>query len=105
MVLARDSNVGMLIDLKAVPIHTDTRTFASQANIDPYDLALYGGEDYELLACLREDVWMVWQKSNPDNASAFKQIGTVNDTKDIQLMFGNEGTRQLDLQRIFQHIS
>ncbi len=103
--IAQASNVGMQIDLQSVPIHAGTFAFASQANIDPYELALYGGEDYELIACLPPNIWLDWQKSSPDSAASFKQIGTVNDTKDIQLMFGNENTRQLDLQRIFQHIS
>ncbi len=102
--IARASNVGMQIDLAAVPVHSQTKKFASQANLDPYELALYGGEDYELVACLPKSVWEVWQRRSPETASAFQAIGTVNDTNNIQLMFGNEAAYELDLKRVFQHI-
>jgi len=103
--IAAASNVGMQIDLAAVPIHADTRAFASQANLDPYELALYGGEDYELVACLPAQTWQDWHKQAPDTASSFIQIGIVDDTNNIQLMFGNGTAHQLDLQKVFQHIA
>jgi thiamine-monophosphate kinase len=103
--ISQASNVGMQIDLKAVPIHEQTRQFASQANINPLDLALYAGEDYQLVACLSEKQWSLWKQKNPIAANYFKQIGTVNNSKNIQLMFGNEEWQKLDPKLIFQHIS
>jgi len=103
--ISQASNVGMQIDLHAIPIHEQTRRFAEANKIDPMELALYGGEDYQLVACLPENKWLDWQKESPIAANAFKKIGIVNDTKDIQLMFGNEAAYKLDPQRIFQHIS
>jgi len=103
--ISQASSVGMQIDLAAIPMHADTRSVASQANLDPYDLALYGGEDYELVACLPKAVWQAWHNQSPESAKAFKVIGIVNDTDNIQLMFGNEPARQLDLKKVFQHIS
>lgn len=103
--IAQASNVGIQIDLTAIPIHADTRSFAAHANIDPYELALYGGEDYELVACLPAQIWQDWQKQAPDTVSSFIKIGVVDGTNNIQLMFGNETARQLDLKRVFQHIS
>ncbi len=103
--IAQSSHVGMHIDLNSIPIHDQTRHFAESININPIELALYGGEDYQLVACLPKDKWLAWQQESPIVANAFKAIGTVNESPDVQLMFGNEIAYKLDPQRIFQHIS
>jgi thiamine-monophosphate kinase len=105
MQIAQASEVGMQIDLEAIPLDADTRAFAAQTKIDPYELALYGGEDYELVACLPKNIWQDWQKQAPESASSFIQIGVVNETNNIQLMFGNETAHELDLRKVFQHIA
>ncbi len=103
--ISQASNVGMQIDLKAIPIHEQTNQFALQNALDPLDLALYAGEDYQLVACLDHKKWQIWQKEYPAQANSFQQIGTVTDSKNIQLMFGNEEGHKLDPKRIFQHIA
>jgi len=45
--LSRSSNVGFQID--KIPIHREVRKFAIKNNIDPIELAFYGGEEYELV--------------------------------------------------------
>lgn len=102
--IAQSSHVGMRIDLNAIPIHKQTRKFATEANLDPYQLALYGGEDYELVACLSEKTWQNWQAEDKSVKANFKQIGVVDHSNNIQLMFGNEIAHKLDLKQVFQHI-
>ncbi len=47
--LCEESDVGVDLDLSAVPISTACRVYATAANENPAMLALAGGEDYELL--------------------------------------------------------
>ncbi len=103
--ISQASKVGMEIDLKEIPIHEQTIKYAREIKADPLEFALYGGEDYQLLACLSMQEWSAWQKGCPDIQNYFKQIGIVNDTSDIQLKSGNEKAYKLDPNRIFQHIS
>lgn len=47
--IAKQSNVGVLLEESGVPIHEDTQFQAIDFNMDPITVALSGGEDYELL--------------------------------------------------------
>ena len=53
--MARMSNVGFLID--TVPIANEAQEFASQNDLDAVDLALYGGEEYELVLTVKPGKW------------------------------------------------
>lgn len=103
--VSQASNVGMQIDLNTIPIDDQTKKYAQGAKIDPLEFALYGGEDYQLLACLSSQEWSSWQKESPDIQNSFKQIGSVINADGIKLTFGNEEAYKLDPGRIFQHIS
>jgi thiamine-monophosphate kinase len=49
------SGVGARLDLAAIPVSTALRDAAPSLGVDPLELALGGGEDYELLATLGPD--------------------------------------------------
>jgi thiamine-monophosphate kinase len=53
--LARESRVGAEIWKEKIPIHPQAEEAARILRKSPYDLALYGGEDYELLLALSSD--------------------------------------------------
>jgi thiamine-monophosphate kinase len=100
--ISRKSNVGMRIDLDKIPIQVQTTALANLYKDEPLDWALYGGEDYELVACLSEEAWQVWcNKAKPP----FQAIGKVTDTNEIELMFGKKEGPRLDLARSFQHLT
>lgn len=47
--IGRASGLGVRIDLERLPIHPATLKVAEELKMDPYHLALHGGEDYEIL--------------------------------------------------------
>ncbi len=47
--LGKASGLGVRIDLERIPIHPGTLKVAEELQLDPYHLALHGGEEYELL--------------------------------------------------------
>jgi thiamine-monophosphate kinase len=50
--LCKASTLGCRIDAARIPIDQGVYHLAEEMNLDPYQLALYGGEDYELLFTL-----------------------------------------------------
>jgi thiamine-monophosphate kinase len=53
--MTKASGVGAVVYEDQLPISITARQIAEEAGRDPRDLALYGGEDYELLIALPED--------------------------------------------------
>ncbi len=53
--LARQSKVGFLID--NVPVAPEAEKFAAQNGLNAVDLALYGGEEYELVLTVKPEKW------------------------------------------------
>ncbi len=53
--LATESEVGAEIWIEKIPLHPGLAGAANFLGQSPYDLALYGGEDYELLLALSSD--------------------------------------------------
>jgi len=53
--IARASGVGL--DLEEVPIAQSAIDYARKADLDPLDLALYGGEEYELVLSLKKNAY------------------------------------------------
>jgi thiamine-monophosphate kinase len=101
--IARKSNVGMEIDLSKIPISAETIALANLYGEDVLDWALYGGEDYELVACLSEKTWRAWCSRANIAAPPFQAIGKVTNTNEIELMFADKKGPSLDLRRSFQH--
>lgn len=95
---AAASGVSIEIDARKIPIHDETKEIAARLNLDPVDLALYGGEDYELLACVPESVWERLSKKT----NSFKLIGRVGKGNGVSMQTEN-GAVAIEAQRTFQH--
>jgi len=53
--LAKSSDVGFVID--SLPISKPARDFASLNKLSPEDLALFGGEEYEIVVTVKKGAW------------------------------------------------
>lgn len=53
--ISRASNVGFVID--TMPVAQEAYEFAETHGFDPYELSLYGGEEYELVVTIRSKDW------------------------------------------------
>ncbi len=53
--IAKASNVGFLIN--QLPVAEEVKKFAEVNGLDPLELALYGGEEYELVVTIKPELW------------------------------------------------
>jgi thiamine-monophosphate kinase len=70
--IAQASGVGMEIDLASIPLAPELSAVAARLGLDPYALAFFGGEDYELVATMPEAIFKEHKAELP-----FVKIGTV----------------------------
>jgi len=61
--IARASNVGFVID--ALPLADEVKAFAKTLHIDPLELCLYGGEEYELVITVKPTLFAKAKKKMP----------------------------------------
>lgn len=97
--IAGSSGVKLLVEERSIPLHKDTQAAASVSGGSALDLGLYGGEDYELVACISETAWAELQKIS----NSFKPIGTVEEGKGVFLCEDGKIITELNLNRTFQH--
>ena len=69
--IARLSRVNIL--LEKVPVARTVESFASEARLDPRELALYGGEEYELVLTVKHEKFASAKRILP----TLRRIGTV----------------------------
>jgi len=73
--IAKASNVGFLID--HIPIAPEAEEFAEKHNLNPIELAFYGGEEYELVVTLKPTCWEEAEKAIEQVDGKLIKIGTV----------------------------
>lgn len=86
--IAEASQVMITIDRDSVPISQQLKQYDEQRSID---LALYGGEDYELIGTMPEANWKTIKKQCEQVGISITKIGTVSKGKPSVLL-NNKGT-------------
>jgi len=81
--LARLSNVGFEID--QVPIAPEVKRFAELNSLDPAELALYGGEEYELVITIKPEGWAAAASAVEAVGGKLMPIGKATEEKRILL--------------------
>jgi thiamine-monophosphate kinase len=81
--LAESSKVGFI--LENLPMPQQVVKFAELNKLDPLDLALYGGEEYELVVTVKPGLWDKAQKTAAQAGGALYRIGEVTQGRGIAL--------------------
>ena len=76
--MCEESHVGAEIDLKALPLSSACRAYAASRKLNPVDLALSGGEDYELLFTVPPRQRPRLERAALTQGFSFTCIGTIH---------------------------
>jgi thiamine-monophosphate kinase len=97
--VAKASNVGFKVD--KLPIAREAERFAEDNNIDPVKLALYGGEEYEIILTVKPSLWIEAEKAVKRVRGKLFQIGTVTAKKNVLLE--TNGKKRIIEPRGYEH--
>jgi thiamine-monophosphate kinase len=97
--LAEMSNVGFTVD--CLPVSRQASEFAKQNSLDAADLALYGGEEYELVLTVKPDMWVNAEAAVKAVGGCLLPIGKA--TKDKQILLEVDGEKKVILERGWEH--
>lgn len=81
--ISRASNVGFHLD--KLPIAPEVERFAKIHGFDPVELALYGGEEYELLVTIKSKLWQEAKKAVENVGGSLIKMGLVTEEKQLLL--------------------
>ncbi|HNW25849.1 MAG TPA: thiamine-phosphate kinase [Candidatus Gastranaerophilaceae bacterium] len=98
--IAQASNVVLYADFNKIPYDKEIENIAKLANADYKDWILYGGEDYQLVACVSKD------EIKKLNSKLFTIIGEVKEKKEthfVEIDFQDRIEKISDLDKTFNH--
>jgi thiamine-monophosphate kinase len=87
--LAKMSNVGFLVN--SVPVAHEVKCFAEFNGLDTLELALYGGEEYELVVTVKPKLWADAETAVEAVGGCLLPIGKV--TRDRQVVLEVDGKK------------
>lgn len=98
--LSSTSNVGFIVTY--LPIPPEVERFASIHGLDSKELALYGGEEYELVVTIKPSLWEKARKITEAAGGTLIKIGKVIKERKVILEI-EEGKEELVLFRGWEH--
>jgi thiamine-monophosphate kinase len=101
--ISEESHVGVELDLGALPLSPACRAYAASRSLDPVNLALTGGEDYELLFTISSRQRTRLERSAVERGFSLTCIGTIHPLRfGIQALSPN-GRRHRLLNTSYEH--
>jgi len=97
--IANASKVGFLIN--KLPIAKEAEEFAEINRLDPLELTLYGGEEYELVLTIKPNLWRKAEKAVEKVGGKLLSIGKV--TAERQVLMEIDGKRRVIEPRGWEH--
>ncbi|MDH5459417.1 MAG: thiamine-phosphate kinase [Candidatus Bathyarchaeota archaeon] len=97
--IVKASNVGFLID--KLPVAKEVERFAKINELDPLELTLYGGEEYELVLTVKPGLWEKAEKAVEKVGGKLLPIGKVTAEKRVLLEI--DGERRVIEPRGWEH--
>jgi thiamine-monophosphate kinase len=86
--ISRASKVGFQVD--KLPVAPEAERFAEIHGFDPVELALYGGEEYELLVTIKPRLWQKAKKAVETVGGSLIKVGQVTEEKQLLLKTGGK---------------
>jgi thiamine-monophosphate kinase len=83
------SDTGAEIELERIPLHPDVVSAARKLRADPYQWALSGGEDFELLFSIAPDNLALLERTGVE----YHRVGTVTDAGAGVVLIQPDGSR------------
>ncbi len=97
--IGKMSDVGFIVN--SIPVADEVRRFAEFNHLDPLELALYGGEEYELVVTVKPKMWVNAEAAVEAVGGCLLPIGKV--TKDIEMVLDVDGQRHRIAARGWEH--
>ena len=92
--IAAASGALLVIELARLPVAAGVAEVAATARRDPLDLAVAGGEDYELLACLPPEAVEAATAAVVDAGASLTVVGEVVEGEGVELRDAAGGVRE-----------
>jgi len=73
--ISRASNIGFVLD--NLPISNEVKEFAGIHDLNPLELTLYGGEEYELVLTIQPKLWQDAKEIVENVGSSLTKIGVA----------------------------
>lgn len=90
--IANQSGVGAHLVCKDIPLSATLKRYAKSVGSNPYDYALHGGEEYELLFCVPEENKAKLERLILNEAIEARCIGKIIPKRNGLLVKGMDGT-------------
>lgn len=103
--ICENSHVGVELDLGALPLSPAFRTYAAARKLDPVDLALTGGEDYELLFTVSPRQRRRLEQSAIEQGFSITCIGTIRNYRFGMQALTSHGTRHRLAMTSYEHFT
>lgn len=98
--IAQSSNVSIHVDFDKVPYDEKIKEVAKQAKIDYKNWVLYGGEDFQIVACINKENL---DKITPDLYTIIGQVKKKTEKSFVEIKTGNEILKINNLEKTFNH--
>ena len=97
--LALHSGVGFVVS--RLPVADEVRCLAELNRVDLHEMALYGGEEYELVVTVKPELWGKAEAAVASVGGKLLQIGKA--TKDKRILMDTDGQKRVIEARGYEH--
>ncbi|MGZ4851303.1 MAG: thiamine-phosphate kinase, partial [Candidatus Bathyarchaeia archaeon] len=97
--IGKMSDVGFIVN--SIPVAEEVRRFAEFNHLDPSELALYGGEEYELVVTVKPKMWVNAVAAAEAVGGCLLPIGKV--TRDKEIVLDVDGQKHTIAARGWEH--
>ena len=96
--IAQASKVKISLDFNKIPYDKKIEEIAHKASLDFKDWILYGGEDYQLVACVDKE-----NLKKMDNYTIIGKVVEQNEESFVEINFATHKEEILNLEKTFNH--